>query len=139
MIERRAQWFKLPDPGVKQLGRFGFIGALLAAALAVYLRIKGSDWELPVAGICVLLLALTLFSRAALLRVYRMWAMLGLALGWINLRLLMALLLYLVFTPVRLAQTLVGRDPLKRKLDNECDSYMQPRKPLSSKHYEKMY
>ena len=139
MIDRNAQTFKARDPGQKQLGLFGYIGSLLAAALAVYLGIRGSVWELPVAALSALLLALTLFSRYALLRVYRLWTLLGLALGWVNLRLLMALMLYLVFTLVRVVQTLAGRDPLNRKLDKTCDSYLQVRKPLSSKHYEKMF
>ncbi len=139
MIERTAKGFKLTEPSQKQLSLFGYIGALLSGALAVYLGSEGSPWDLPSAALSALLLALTLFSRQALLRVYRLWARFGLALGWVNLRLLMALLLYLVFTPVRFVQKLAGRDPLCRKFDKERSSYLQARKPLNSNHFEKMY
>lgn len=139
MTERTTRGFKPPEPSQKQLSLFGYGGALLSGGLAIYLAVLNSAWELPLAALCALLLVMTLFSRGALLRVYRLWALFGMALGWLNLRLLMAVLLYLVFTPVRYVQKLAGRDPLNRKFDKECNSYLKTRKPLHSNHYEKMY
>ncbi len=139
MIERTTRGFKPPEPSQKQLSFFGYGGALLSGGLAIYLAGLSSAWELPLAALCALLLGITLFSRGALSRVYRLWALFGLALGWLNLRLLMAALLYVVFTPVRFVQKLAGRDPLNRKFDKERSTYLQTRKPLHSNHYEKMY
>ncbi len=139
LIERTTKGFKPPEPSQKQLSLFGYGGALLSGGLAIYLAGLSSPWELPLAALCALLLVMTLFSRGALVRAYRLWALFGMALGWLNLRLLVAALLYVVFTPIRFVQNLAGRDPLNRKFDKERSTYLHARKPLRSNHYEKMY
>lgn len=55
--------------------------------------------------------------------VERLWMGLAVVLGWINTRILLSVVFYLVVTPVGLAMRLFGRDPLNRRLDPDATSY----------------
>jgi len=121
------------------LTQFGYGALFICLALAGFGYYKGSPhavWWLAGAGVA---LVLTLFLRKALAVIFRIWMTIGATLGWINLHILMALLLYLVFTPIRLIQKLFGRDLLDRKIDKQSDSYLQERKPLAPDHFDRMY
>ena len=50
---------------------------------------------------------------------YKGWMALGLALGWINSRLILGLVFFLVLQPIALIMKFVGYDPLKTKKRNE--------------------
>ena len=78
----------------------------LASALAAGLALL---WPLPLAP----------FSRAAM-------AAAG-VIGWINTRLLLGLVFYLVLAPMALVLRLLGRDLLDRKWEPGRDSYWRPR------------
>ena len=46
---------------------------------------------------------------------YKVWMELGLALGWINSRIILGLVFFLVLQPIALIMKFVGYDPLKTK------------------------
>ena len=50
---------------------------------------------------------------------YKWWMALGLALGWINSRIILGLVFFLVLQPIALIMKFVGYDPLKTKKRNE--------------------
>ena len=50
---------------------------------------------------------------------YKGWMLLGLALGWINSRIILGLVFLLVLQPIALIMKFVGYDPLKTKKSNE--------------------
>lgn len=49
--------------------------------------------------------------------------------GWVVSHVIMAVLYYLVITPVGLVMRLCGRDPLQRRFDPAAKSYWRPRGP----------
>jgi hypothetical protein len=56
--------------------------------------------------------------------------------GWVVSHVMLALIYYGVMTPIGLVMRLLGRDPLKRKLDRSADTYWEPREPIAnSKRY----
>ncbi len=55
---------------------------------------------------------------------YRAWMILGLALGWINSRIILGIIFFLVLQPIAIFMKVIGYDPLKIKKSNE-DSYRQ--------------
>ncbi|HSG99074.1 MAG TPA: SxtJ family membrane protein [candidate division Zixibacteria bacterium] len=131
--------FSYREPTDRQLSHFGWGAALLCAALGAVTLYLGHGAALYLLGGSVVFAALTALARPALRLIYRGWMYFGMTLGWINLHLLMGVVLYVVFTPVRLIQLLIGRDPLKRQLEPERDSYLEPRSPLDPKHFERMF
>ena len=50
---------------------------------------------------------------------YKGWMALGLALGWINSRIILGLVFFVVLQPIALIMKLVGYDPLKTKKRNQ--------------------
>jgi hypothetical protein len=69
-----------------------------------------------------LLVAFGLLLPRALQPVEKAWMAMAMVLGWINTRILLTLLFYVVFTPVGLIMSFF-RDPLNRKFPDTSDSY----------------
>ncbi len=72
---------------------------------------------------------------------YIVFTLLGLVLGWVNTRVLLGLIFLVAFTPLGLLFRLIGRDPLKRKLDRQAASYWTRvgDEPYDRTHYERQY
>ncbi len=75
-------------------------------------------WILSGAFWFVALLAPTILKP-----VYRGWLAFGHGAGWVNTRLILGLVFFLIFTPVGLGMRLFGRDPMRRKLQPSLKSY----------------
>jgi hypothetical protein len=88
-------------------------------------------WGLILGG---LLMALALAWPRSLTRVYRVWMTVGEVLGWINTRLILGMLFYLLFTPMGVFMRLRGKDPMRRTLVPEAESYRVVRQPRPASH-----
>ena len=75
----------------------------------------------------------------ALEPVYRWWMKLAEALGWINTRIILVLVYYLIVTPIGLVMRLAGRSPIATGRD--AKSYWKPAAGHSygDKHFEKQF
>ena len=49
------------------------------------------------------------------------------ALGWVNTRILLSLMYFVIFTPFRIISVVIGKDMLDRKIEKDKDSYWQRR------------
>jgi hypothetical protein len=68
--------------------------------------------------------------------IYKGWMVIGHWLGWVNTRIILGILFYLVFFPMGVFMKLLGKDPMMRKLKrNEETSY---RETCSPKNIELM-
>ena len=87
----------------------------------------------------VLLILPALIWPASLLRVYKAWMALGTVMGWINTRIILGAVFYLVVTPIGVLRRLFGKDPMGKKLKSDVDSYRVLRKPRSASHLTRQY
>jgi hypothetical protein len=73
--------------------------------------------------------------------VFRVWMKLAFVLGWINQRVILALVFYLVFTPISLFQKIIGRDPMERRPEPDKPSYWVDRsgEEYNPKHFERQF
>lgn len=55
--------------------------------------------------------------------VFFVWMKLGLLLGWINTRIILGIVFFLLFAPLALMFRLYGHDPMRRKLDGTVKTY----------------
>lgn len=55
--------------------------------------------------------------------VYTIWMKVGHVLGWINTRIILGLLFYVLILPIGLIMRLSGSDPMARKRDESASSY----------------
>ncbi|MFL6245123.1 MAG: SxtJ family membrane protein [Thermoanaerobaculia bacterium] len=113
-------------------------GALLA--IAAYQRWRGVRPAVVIAlvSIAAVLLLLAAIAPALLRPVYRGWMRVGEALGWINTRVLLTLVFFLVVTPIGVLMRLFGRSPITTA---RRDSYWTDVEPHSygDRHVEKQF
>ena len=96
-----------------------------------------SLWPWWSAGVLTILAVLT---PTTLRPFYRAWMRFGLIAGFINTRIIMFLLYYLVFVPIGAFMTLIGRDALSRKTgDTAHDSYRIVSSTRDQDHFERPY
>ena len=88
-------------------------GALLA--IAAYQRWRGAEpWVvITLVSIAAVLSLLSAIAPSLLRPVYRGWMRLGEVLGWINTRIILTLVFFLVVTPIGLLMRLFGRSPME--------------------------
>jgi hypothetical protein len=119
----------------KQLRSFGLMVGGIFTLLGVWPVLwRGQPlrlWSLLLGG---LLLALGLVWPRSLTHVYRLWMRVGEVLGWLNTRLILSALFYLLFTPIGLYMRLRGKDPMRRTLAPEAESYRVVRQPRPASH-----
>ncbi len=71
--------------------------------------------------------------------VYHYWMKLAHILGWINTRILLSLVFFLIFLPAGLILRLLGKDPMRRKFDRTEQSYRVESKTLPENHMERPF
>ena len=113
----------------KQLREFGF---LIGFGFPILI-----GWIIPAIGghafrgwtlwIAIPFLIIGILKPRLLFYPYKGWMALGLALGWINSRIILGLVFFLVLQPIALIMKFVGYDPLKIKKNNER-SYRENKK-----------
>jgi len=109
----------------KDLRSFGFI---MAGALSILFGLF-FPWVLEKAWPTWPWIAAAIFALPAIVLppvlkpVYIIWMKFGAVLGWVNTRIILAIVFYALFTPYSLILKLLGKDPLSRKLDSGAQSY----------------
>ena len=63
------------------------------------------------------------------------------ALGWVNTRILLSLMYFVIFTPFRIVSIVIGKDFLDRKIEKVRESYWNKReiKPFKKELYERQF
>lgn len=119
---------KRPQRSRRDLVRFGVVLAVAFPAVFclllpwVFAR-PVPWWPLAVSGV---LLALAAAAPAALAPVERVWLRIGHALGWINTRILLALVFFALVLPLGLLLRLLRKLPIARRFDPDATSYRVP-------------
>ncbi|OGW05861.1 MAG: hypothetical protein A2889_05345 [Nitrospinae bacterium RIFCSPLOWO2_01_FULL_39_10] len=60
-------------------------------------------------------------------KIYDYWMLFAKALGWVNTRILLSLMYFVIFTPFRIISIIIGKDFLDRKIEKDRESYWQKR------------
>ena len=124
----------------KQLRSFGLIVGGIFAVIGVWpLVIHSAEprwWALILAA--VLVLPAVIYLRS-LFWPHKGWMMLGHVLGWINTRIILGLVFYVVVTPIGMVRRWLGKDPMGRRLRLDVETYRIPRTPRPPSHLTKQY
>ena len=92
-------------------------------------------WPVIVAAI---LIGMALVVPAALRPVYKIWMLFAEALGWVNTRIILSAIFFLVFFPLGLIMRMFN-DPMRRKFDQAADSYRVPSNPTKPENMERPF
>jgi predicted membrane metal-binding protein len=124
----------------KQLRSFGFtVGGIFALIALWPLIVRGEDprwWALVIAA--GLLIPAVVFPRS-LVWVHKGWMAIGHVLGWINTRIILGFVFYVIVTPTGIIRRWLGKDPMGRRLRPDLDSYRIIREPRPPSHLTKQY
>ncbi len=108
---------------------FGIVFAVVFLVLGLWPLAAGAGVRLWAVGIAGGFLALGLGRPSLLAPLNRAWTRLGLHLGKITNLLVMGLLFYLVVTPLGIVLRVLGKDPLRLRLESGAKSYWIERRP----------
>lgn len=128
-------------PGKKQLREFGLVTGAIVVGLFGLLLPWLFDRALPVWPwvVAAVLWVWALLLPASLAPVYRGWLAFGHVLGWINTRIILGIMFYLLFLPVGLVIRLLGKDPMARKIDKSTETYRVTHARPKKDHVERPY
>jgi hypothetical protein len=131
----------IPELDRKGLREFGLVtGGILAALFGLFFPwVFGRPipyWPWVIAGV---LAAWALAAPITLRPVYRAWMRLALVLSRITTPIIMAVVYFVVITPVAFVMRIVGRDPMARRFDPSAKSYRIPIKKRSKEHMERPF
>lgn len=125
----------------KDLRGFGLIvGVILAGVFGLLLPYwkHRTIYEIPLyIGSALIVLAIVL--PVVLKYPYILWMKIGAILGWINTRIILGAVFFVLFTPLALFFKLFGKDFLQRKLDSSLPSYRVPTAKREISHMERPF
>ena len=132
---------ELPTPGVRELRNFGlmmggFIAAIFGLLIPWIWDLGFVKWPWITAAV---FLVWGLAAPATLLPVFRLWMKLAMVLGWINTRLLLGLVFYLMFFPLGFMMRLFGWDAMHRKMSASAQTYRVASKVAARENMEKPF
>jgi hypothetical protein len=137
------QWSDISfAPRSRTLRQFAGLWLLCFAGLACW---EGFRKDNPTAALVFAALALTvgplgLLWPQAVRPLFVGWMVLAFPIGWTVSQVLLALLFYVVFTPVGLVLKLVGRDSLCRRYRPDKDTYWAPKTaPSDARSYFRQF
>ena len=124
----------------KQLRSFGLIVGGIFALLGVWpllFRHQDPRWWAILLGAVLVVLALAFPS--GLYWPNKAWMMVGHILGWINTRIILGVVFYLIVTPIGVIRRRLGKDSMGQHLRPDLTSYRVARKPRAPSHLTKQY
>ena len=122
MLKKDPKQFTSPEARKTAL-----IVAAVLAAIAAFLLYRGRTTNASIsAGLAAGLVVIGLFVPPLAKLFHRVWMWIAVKLGWINSRILLTLVYFLMFVPYKLVSRIVGRDPLSLR-QPAGDSYWHKR------------
>jgi hypothetical protein len=123
-----------------QLRSFSFLVGTVFVGLGLWpLIVRGQSlrlWALILAG---LLITPGIVWPTALRPVYRVWMTIGQALGWVNTRIILAVIFFVVFAPVAILMQMLRKDPMRRKFEPTAETYRIRRLPRAASHMNRQF
>ncbi len=107
----------------KDLKKFGTAMGLGFLVITVIFSLKQSKIILPTAVISLAFFIFSVLAPVVLKPLYVIWMRFAHLLAWVNTRIILTAIFYLVFTPIGLLMKLFGKDLLDRKIEKQKTSY----------------
>jgi len=123
----------------KQLRSFGLILAAGFTLIAIVPSIRGHNFR-TWALVMGLALGTTGLVLPSILRpLYGGWMKLGEFLAWINTRIILTLLYYIVIVPTGVMLRMTGKDMMRLKVEREAETYRVQRGKREASHMLRQY
>lgn len=124
----------------KELRTFGLLVGSIFAIIGMWPMVFRNEspriWAISLGGSLV---GLGLALPTSLRHVHRIWMKIGNVLGWINTRILLGVIFYVLITPMGLVMRLFGKDSMRRVLVHEANTYRIVREPRPRLHMNNQF
>lgn len=133
---------KLDRQGLRNFGLMmaGFIALVFGVVIPFFRKHEAPTWIWTIA---IFFVAFALVAPNFLNPVYQVWMRFGLALGWVETRIVLGLVFYVMMLPMGIVMRLLGNDPMHRDLqrDNQKEdaSYRVPSKLRTRESLERPF
>jgi hypothetical protein len=107
----------------KNLRQFGIIMGTAFLVIAGLVFLKHRQVCLPLATISLVFFTSAFVAAAVLKPFYIIWMRFAYIVSWINTRIILCVIFYVIFTPIGLIMRLLRRDLLERAVDRKRVSY----------------
>ena len=126
--------------GNRKLRSFGLIVATGFAVIAVWPALfRGQNPRIWALALSLVLLGTALVFPSALKSFHRVWMTAGEALGWLNSRIILGVIYYVVIVPIGAVRRMTGNDPMRRKFEQSAETYKIPRTRRPASHMQRQY
>ena len=123
--------------------KFGYTFAAIVAVLFGFVLPWLFDFERPVVpfAIAAVFVVWATVRPTSLVYFYKPWMRFATVVGFVNSRILLSIIFYLLFTPIALIIKLIGKDAMSRKVYEKSDqeSYWIPSEKPQAEEMENMY
>jgi len=135
---------KITEVTKSDLRKFGFIMggmfALIFGLIFPWIGDKTKDtWPIWPFIVMAVFWAIALVAPQILRPVNHIWIKIGNVLGFINSRIILGLMFFLMFFPIGMLLKVFGKDSMDRKLDKDADTYRKLSKVRNKEHLEKPF
>src|SRR5262249_42888207 len=144
--EENLSWIEklsslMPEPkSPRQLRSFGFIVAGGFAVIGIFPAVlRGHNVRVWALALSAALVFPALVRPAVLRPFFRVWMLVGHGLGWINTRIILSLLFFIVFTPIAFVMRVAGRDSMARDSAHDVASYRRPKAARPASHLRRQF
>ncbi len=119
------------NPSRRELFIFGALFALFFGLIGglIWWRFQAPTVAYVLWSVAAFITILFYAVRPIRKPIYLAWIHLAFPIGWVISHVAMALIYYLVFTPIGLIMRLFGRDPMERRFDRAAESYWIEHQP----------
>jgi len=118
----------------------GILVILLIGGLVPWIWDKSIlEWQKVTGPIGGVLILWGLVHPTSLIWVYKPWMAFAEKVGWVNTRIIMLLMFYVLFLPIGLVMKLFGHDPMARKFKADQETYRIVKEPQTKDHMETPY
>lgn len=132
-----------PDPTRKQIRQFGLLVGTVLILIGLWQWRQGSfeTGRLVLWSVGGFLVLAGLTAPMILKPLYAVWMKLAHALAWLNTRIIISLLFFLVITPIGFIMRLIKRDLLNEKINQGAKSYWADYQEVASvkEHCERQF
>lgn len=108
---------------------FGLVFTAVFLIVGFWPLLSGNAIRLWALAVSAVFLALALLRPTLLHPLNRAWMRFGMLLHRVVSPVIMAVMFYLVFTPVGVVMRLLGKDPLRLRMEREAETYWISRTP----------
>lgn len=133
-----------PEVTTSDLRKFGFIMGIMIVLIFglffpwVFDKTK-ETWPMwPFIAMAVFF-TLAIVVPKVLGPVNTIWLKIGHVLGWVNTRIILGIMFFLLIFPIGLLLKLFGKDSMQRKMSDDVDSYRVLVTPREKNHLEKPF